>query len=75
MHPVVNGVKARYLTRIKFADLDFYDNNNKALARQFGATYHPVFVLVDGQGKLVRRWVGPATAAQFEESFKQVLPA
>lgn len=69
----MNGVKAKYLSQIKFADLDFYDDRNKALVRQFGANYHPYFVLVDGKGQTVKRWFGAVSAAEFEANFKVAL--
>jgi thioredoxin-related protein len=75
MTPIVNGLQQKYLSQIKFADLDFYASQNKDLARQLGAAYHPTFVLVDGNGKTVRRWAGAVSAADLEAAFKSVLPS
>lgn len=73
MRPVVNGLRQQYGNQLKFADLDFNDNRNQSLKDRFRVVGHPSFVLVDGQGKLVKRWLGIVAASELEKELKQVL--
>ena len=73
MRPVVNGLKQKYGNRIRFADLDFNDKNNRDLVEKFRIIGHPSFVLVDGQGNLVKRWIGIVQESDLEGALTKVL--
>ncbi|HEX2913083.1 MAG TPA: thioredoxin family protein [Chloroflexia bacterium] len=73
MQPVINGLKEQYQAKIKFADLDFYDSKNRGLVMQYRLISHPTFILLDGQGKLLKRWVGLTKKEDLETSFKELV--
>lgn len=73
MRPVVNGLKQRYGDRVRFADLDFNNKNNHDLVEKFRIIGHPSFVLADGQGNLVKRWIGIVQESDFEDALTQIL--
>lgn len=72
MRPVVYGLKQKYSNQIKFADLDYTDKTNQALIQQFKVNVHPFFVLVDGKGNQIKRWVGVTAENELDESLKQL---
>jgi thioredoxin-related protein len=73
MRPVVNGLKQKSSSQIRFADLDFNAKNNQALIEQFRVVGHPSFVMVDGQGKLVKDWLGVIPGDDLESVLKQTV--
>ncbi len=72
MQPVVDGLKQQYSNQIRFVDLDFYDKANAGLVQQFHVPGHPTFLLLDGQGKVVQRWIGVTPRDAIEENLKRV---
>lgn len=68
----MNGLRQQYGSRVRFADLDFNDNSNQALKDQFRVVGHPTFVLIDGQGKLIKRWIGVVAESEFEKELKKL---
>jgi len=70
MRPIVNGIKQKYINQVRFAELDFNDEQNRALVEQFKIIVHPGFALIDGKGKLVKRWIGVIEASEFETGLK-----
>lgn len=58
MRPVVNGLKQKYSDKLKFINLDFDDKANASLEQKFKVEGQPTLVITDGQGNLVKRWVG-----------------
>jgi len=73
MAPVVHGLEAQYYGKIGFAYLDIDDSRNNDFKRQFGFRYQPEFYLIDGQGNVVKKWVGAVSAADFEAEFQKLL--
>lgn len=72
MQPVVDGLKQQYSSQIRFVDLDFDDKKNAGLVQQLRVPGHPTFVLLDGQGKVVQRWIGVTPRDAIEENLKRV---
>ena len=73
MAPVVHGLEAKYYGQIGFAYLDIDDSRNEAFKRQFGFRYQPEFYLIDGNGNVVKKWVGRVSAEDFEAEFAKLL--
>ncbi len=73
MQSVVNGLKQQYQDKVKFTELDYYEAKNATLVQQLRVQGHPTIVLLDGQGKTVKKWVGVTSVSQIETSVKQVL--
>ena len=71
MAPMVHGLEAKYFGRIKFSYLDADDPNTFDFQRTLGFRYQPEIYLLDGDGNLLKKWVGYTTDQQFEEVFAQ----
>lgn len=73
MAPMVHGLEAKYFGRIKFVFLDADDANTKPFQQQLGFFYQPEVYLLDGNGNVLKKWVGFTSEKQFEEVFAQYL--
>jgi hypothetical protein len=71
MAPIVHGLEAKYFGKIKFTYLDASDPNTQTFQRTLGFGYQPEFYLLDGQGNLLKKWVGNVSQEQFETVFAQ----
>ena len=69
MAPMVHGLEAKYFGKIKFTYLDADDPNTFDFQRTLGFRSQPEIYLLDGNGNLLKKWVGFTTAEQFEEEF------
>jgi hypothetical protein len=69
MAPMVHGLEAKYFGRIKFSYLDADDPNTFDFQSTLGFRYQPEIYLLDGNGNLLKKWVGYTTQEQFEEEF------
>lgn len=73
MAPVVHGLEAKYYGKIAFAYLDIDDPANADFKRQFGFRYQPEFYLLDGQGNIVKKWVGVVRVEDIESEFAKLI--
>ena len=73
MAPVVHGLESQYFGQIDFAYLDIEDSANAALMKQFKFIYQPTFVLLDGNGNVVKTWAGAVHKQDFEAEFANLL--
>jgi hypothetical protein len=74
MAPMVHGLEAEYSGRIAFVYLDADDSRTREMQRALGFRYQPEFYLLDGNGLVLRKWVGLVTQEQFEAEFAVHLP-
>lgn len=74
MAPIVHGLEAQYAGKLLFAYLDIDDPANEAVKQQLGFRVQPEFYLVDGEGKVLKKWFGPVRAAEFEQAFAEFVP-
>lgn len=73
MAPMVHGLEAKYFGKVKFTYLDADDANTREFQRTLGFAYQPEFYLLDGQGNLLKKWVGFVSQDQFESEFAKHL--
>lgn len=71
MAPMVHGLEAQYFGKIRFTYLDADDANTRAFQRALGFAYQPEFYFLDGQGNLLKKWVGFVSQEQFEAVFAE----
>ena len=71
MAPMVHGLEAKYFGRIKFNYLDADDPQTYDFQSALGFYSQPEIYLLDGNGNLLKKWVGYTTADQFESVFAQ----
>ena len=73
MAPMVHGLEAKYYGRIQFTYLDADDPRTDDFQRTLGFYYQPEVYLLDGEGNVLKKWVGYVAEADFEEVFAQYL--
>ena len=73
MAPVVHGLEAQYYGQIQFSFLDVDDPAVAPFKEQFSFRYQPMFVLLDGNGTLVKTWYGSVSPQEFEAEFARVI--
>lgn len=74
MAPMVHGLEAKYFGRINFVYLDADDRNTLPFQRQLGFYYQPEIYLLDGDGNVLKKWVGFTSEQELEEEFAKHLP-
>jgi hypothetical protein len=73
MAPMVHGLEAQYFGRVRFSYLDASDAGTREFQRALGFAYQPEFYLLDGQGNLLKKWVGFVAQEEFEAEFAKHL--
>jgi len=73
MAPMVHGLEAQYFGKVHFTYLDADDSQTDETQRALGFAYQPEFYLLDGQGNLLKKWVGYVSQEQFESEFAKHL--
>lgn len=74
MAPIVHGLEAKYYGKIKFVFLDADDLATKKFQSELGFYYQPEFYLLDGNGNVLRKFVGYVEPQDFEAEFAKHLP-
>jgi len=71
MAPMVHGLEAKYFGKIKFTYLDADDSRTREFQRALGFVYQPEVYLLDGNGNLLKKWVGFTSQEEFEAVFAE----
>jgi hypothetical protein len=71
---MVHGLEAEYFGKIKFTYLDADDPRTDSFQRTLGFYYQPEIYLLDGNGNVLKKFVGYQTEADLETAFAQYLP-
>ncbi len=69
MAPMVHGLEAKYFGRIRFSYLDADDPDTFDFQRTLGFNYQPEVYLLDGNGNVLKKWVGYTSQEEFEAEF------
>ena len=73
MAPMVHGLEAEYFGKIRFTYLDADNAATREFQRTLGFVYQPEFYLLDGNGNLLKKWVGFVSEEEFERVFAEYL--
>jgi len=73
MAPMVHGLEAQYVGKIKFTYLDADDPLTGDFQRTLGFYYQPEVYLLDAEGEVLQKWVGFTSQEEFEAVFAQYL--
>ena len=65
MAPVVHGLEQKYSSHIEFIYLDAVDSSTSELRSILNYRSYPTFILLDGEGNEVKRWVGRVEQSDF----------
>jgi hypothetical protein len=74
MAPMVHGLEAEYFGRINFVYLDADDSRTRDFQRTLGFYYQPEIYLLDGDGNVLKKWVGFTSEQELEAEFAKYLP-
>lgn len=69
----MHGLEATYGDRIGFVYLDIDNPATAGLKQELGYRYQPHFFLVDGEGTVLRTWLGPIQEADVAQAFEESL--
>ena len=70
MRPIVYGLEAEYSGRVIFRQIDFYAKENQELVKRYRVAYHPTFVVLDGDGNVVRTFFGATSEATLDAALR-----
>ena len=73
MAPIVHGLEAEYEGKIAFSYLDIDDQHNEETKRSLGFIYQPEYYLLNGQGQVIKKWVGRVSVEDFRLEFNRNL--
>jgi hypothetical protein len=73
MAPMVHGLEAKYFGRIQFTYLDADDSRTDPFERALSFYYQPDIYLMDGNGNVLKKWVGFTSQVEFDSVFAQYL--
>jgi thiol-disulfide isomerase/thioredoxin len=71
--PIVQGVEREFAGRVIFTYLDIDDPAVRPFMQQLFFRYEPHFFLLDGQGKVLRQWLGNVTADELRRALDEAL--
>ena len=66
---MVHGLEAKYFGKVQFTYLDADDPNTSGFQQALGFYYQPEIYLLDGNGNVLKKWVGYTSEQQLEEEF------
>ncbi len=66
MTPVLKNLEYKYSGKIQFIYLDIDDPKTNSYKQILGFQYQPHFFLIDGEGKVVKQWVGYVTEEELD---------
>jgi thiol-disulfide isomerase/thioredoxin len=67
LQPVVGRLEEEFGDRMRFVRVDFDDPDNRALARKYAINGVPYVLMLDGQGKVIRRRGGNLNPAFYRQ--------
>lgn len=73
MAPIVHELEAEYYGRIRFVYLDASDPRTKEFQQALGFRGQPSFYLLDGEGRILKQWLGLVSAEEFRAAFDAAL--
>ncbi len=73
MAPIVHGLEDRYTDRMTFSYLDIDDPATAPFRSALGFRYQPELYLLDAQGTVIQKWVGPVKGEELAAAFDAAL--
>ena len=73
MKPIVHGLEARYGDRIQFTYLDIDDARTDGIKATLGYRVQPDYFLLDGNGDIMKQWLGFVPKEEFVSVFEGML--
>jgi len=73
MAPMVHGLEAEYYGRVIFSYLDADDPRTQAFQSELGFYYQPEIYLLDANGVVLKKLVGPVSEEELRALFEENL--
>ena len=73
MAPIVHGLEDRYSDRMAFSYLDIDDPATASFRSTLGFRYQPELYLLDAQGNVIQKWIGPVQEQDLAAAFDAAL--
>jgi len=73
MKPIVHGLEAEYGDRMGFVYINVDDPQTLDIKRALVFEYMPYFVLLDGDGTILKQWNGQVPREAFVDEFYYAL--
>lgn len=73
MAPMVHGLEAEYVGKVKFSYLDADDPQTDVFQQELGFYYQPEFYFLDANGNLIKKLVGFISEDEFRSMFNESL--
>jgi len=68
----VHGLERQWGEQVNFVYLDIDDPQTEPFKRALGYQYQPHLFLLDGQGTILREWIGLVSEEDLEAALKEV---
>jgi len=68
----VHGLEQQWGEQVNFVYLDIDDPQTEPFKRALGYQYQPHLFLLDGQGTILREWIGLVSEEDLEAALKEV---
>ncbi len=73
MKPIVHGLETKYGDEIEFVYIDREAPENQDIVRQYGIRSQPIFIFLDAQGNLLKRFDGPVPEDVLVQAIEQAV--
>jgi hypothetical protein len=67
MHPIVDGIEREYSKQLVVYRLDYRNPADARIAQSYAVRTHPVLLVIDTKGGVIKRWDGVVLAAHIRE--------
>ena len=74
MAPVVHGLEQKYSAQVHFVYLDIDDPRTFAFKEQLGYRVQPHIFLLDGEGRILRQWLGLVDSGELDRALGEATP-
>ena len=68
----MHGLEQQWGEQVNFVYLDIDDPQTEPFKRALGYQYQPHLFLLDGQGTILREWIGLVSEGDLEAALKEV---
>lgn len=73
MAPVVHGLEQKYAGEVRFVYLDIDDPATEPFKGELGYRVQPHVFLLDGEGNVVREWLGLISEAELDAALQGIV--
>ena len=68
----MHGLEAKYAGQVEFVYMDIDDANTTPFKSQLGYRYQPHLFLLDGEGNVLKQWIGFTEESELEAALQSV---